>query len=142
MRRKETKRSEKEREHKNETPLHLLAIEPATPATPETPPYARLPTATHCHPLLHLPSPISNIKHQTSHHIHTSSLTHNHPTQQISHSLYTLCCSMKHRPESTHTMQARWILNIWRDEHMDIWKDEKMNIWKDENIDIWCMGRK
>jgi hypothetical protein len=85
---------------KNETPLHLLGIEPASPATPDTPaipPYSRPPTATHCHTshlsspnshltsptsnIKHLPSPTANIQHQTSHHIYTSSLTHNHPTQ-------------------------------------------------------------
>jgi hypothetical protein len=86
--------------------------------------------ATYCHPLPHLapttthtshshiPSPISHIpktssyiQHPTSNHIHIhihihiSRITHTHP-QQITRSIYTPCCSMNHRPEATHTMEA------------------------------------
>jgi hypothetical protein len=38
---------------------------------------------------------------------------------------------MKHRHEVIHSMQARWILKIWKHENIEIWKDEK-----DENIEI------
>jgi hypothetical protein len=76
--RKEKKRKEKNRkEKKNETPFHLLGIEPASPATPAIPPYSLPPTAT---------PPISNIKYQTS---NIPTHAHLQAYAQSSHSINT-----------------------------------------------------
>jgi hypothetical protein len=55
---------------------------------------------------------------------------HTHPHQQITRSLYTPCCSMKHHPESIHSIKA---IDF---EDMKIWKYEKVKKWKAEHIEI------
>jgi hypothetical protein len=109
------------RKRKNQTSLHLLGIEPAThlthlnPATPlHSLPHLHLPSTIYhlpspssTSPIYHLLSTTSHLPLTSSQHIHTSRLTHTHPPEKIPRSIYIPCCSMKHRPEATHTMEAR-----------------------------------
>jgi hypothetical protein len=102
----ETKKEQKNKE-KNQMSLHLLGIEHGSPVTGLHP---LLPTVTP--PISILQSPTSNQTAPTaptaptSYHINNSRLMHTHPHEQISRSLYTSCCSMKHRPEATQTIQV------------------------------------
>jgi hypothetical protein len=41
---------------------------------------------------------------------HLAAHIHTHSHEQIPCSLYTLCCSIKHRAEASQIIQARWIL--------------------------------
>jgi hypothetical protein len=84
---------------------------PATPPNPLPLQHLPHPTSDIRHPTYHIQSPTSHLPQPTSN-IPTSRLPHTHPHEQIPHSLYTTCYSMKHHPEAIHYTGAMYFENM------------------------------